>query len=413
VSTAELRSWHRQPDLMKFPYAAVLREFHGVGKHFVSRELLDLLVSARSMLPTMRGPWPRVHTLVSFLDSALDKLENRYDYSTYLALSLLRLPGPDDPIEQAPFARSRCDRLTVALLADALAFELSAVDGRTALLPKMRPPVDLVTKRCKHGMRAIRPALARMSLDVGLASDDAADLARQACAAVQADMSFAEARAMDLSMLPVDTVHDEYLFLRILQTFETTFALLVVQLRGVIRALLDKEVDRATHFLRSSEAALRESAPLFSMLATMQVESFRTFRQFTDGASAIQSDNYKLVESLCRSPEPSRVGSSAYHSVPEVRIRVLAGQYTLDDAYHDACEAGDFAPEDLTLLGEAMKAFAQALLRWRQTHYRLAVRMLGSTPGTGYTEGTPYLDAARNIPVFDNVEVDNDSAKTP
>jgi hypothetical protein len=27
-----------------------------------------------------------------------------------------------------------------------------------------------------------------------------------------------------------------------------------------------------------------------------------------------------------------------------------------------------------------------------QTHYRLAVRMIGSVSGTGYTEGTPVLE---------------------
>jgi tryptophan 2,3-dioxygenase len=47
-----------------------------------------------------------------------------------------------------------------------------------------------------------------------------------------------------------------------------------------------------------------------------------------------------------------------------------------------------------------MHELADTLLRWRQTHYRLAVRMLGERPGTGYTEGTPYLKAVRSIPVF-------------
>lgn len=47
-----------------------------------------------------------------------------------------------------------------------------------------------------------------------------------------------------------------------------------------------------------------------------------------------------------------------------------------------------------------MTGFAQALQRWRGTHYRLAVRMLGEATGTGYTEGTPYLDSVRDIPVF-------------
>jgi tryptophan 2,3-dioxygenase len=48
----------------------------------------------------------------------------------------------------------------------------------------------------------------------------------------------------------------------------------------------------------------------------------------------------------------------------------------------------------------AMHRFEAAVLKWRQSHYRLAVRMLGHRPGTGYTEGVPHLQASRRIPVF-------------
>jgi len=404
VFTAELQSWLANPDPKVFPYDAVVRHFHSVGKHFVPPELLKLLAEVRDMLPSLRGPWPHVRTLAEFLATALDKPDQRYDYPTYLSLSQLRLPTVDDPVAQAPFARSRCDRLAVQLVADALAFEIAALDGRTTMLPEGRPDRDLVTKRCKHGLRAIRPALRRMSLDRGLSELEPVALARQVASVVRADTSFAERRAVELSILPVYTSHDEYLFLRVLQTFETTFALLAVQLRGVVSALGERDFDRAVHFLTGSRTALQDSAPMFSMLATMQVESFRTFRQFTEGASAIQSRNYKLVESLCRRPDQARVDSSAFFSVPEVRMRV--DQFmTLDDAYREACAADGVSEQDRDRLAEAMTDFAHALLRWRNTHYRLAVRMLGTATGTGYTEGTPYLAAVRNIPVFQTVDL--------
>jgi tryptophan 2,3-dioxygenase len=405
--TAELQSWFHEPDPKSFPYDAVVRHFHSVGKHFVPPELLELLAEVRDRLPTMRGPWTHVQTLAAFLSTALDKPDQRYDYPTYLALTQLQLPTVDDPVDQAPFARSRCDRLTVQLVADALAFEIAAADGRTTLLPQMRPALDLVTKRCKHGLRTIRPALQRLSLTRGLSETEPIALARQVCSVVRADFSFAERRALELSVLPVYTVHDEYMFLRILQTFETTFALVAVQLRGIVAALAGRDIDRAVHFLVGSQGALLESAPLFSMLATMHIESFRTFRQFTEGASAIQSRNYKLIESLCRQPDQDRLDSPAFLSVPEVRSRLLTGQQvTLDDAYREVCASGDVSGADCERLGEAMKGFARAMLRWRNTHYRLAVRMLGEASGTGYTEGTPYLKAVRTIPVFRAVATD-------
>jgi tryptophan 2,3-dioxygenase len=403
--TAEVQSWLHDPDPKTFPYDAVVRHFHSVGKHFVPPELLKLLAEVRDQLPALRGPWAHVQTLAEFLGTALDKPDQRYDYPTYLALSQLRLPTVDDPVAQAPFARSRCDRLTVQLVADALAFEIAAADGRTTLLPRMRPGPELVAKRCKHGLRAIRPALRRMALDRGLSEIEPLEMARQVSSVVRADTSFAERQALELTVLPVYTAHDEYLFLRVLQTFETTFALLAVQLRAAVAALAERDVDRTVHMLASSQTALQDAAPMFSVLATMQVESFRTFRQFTEGASAIQSRNYKLVEALCRMPDRERVDSSAYRSVPDVRRRITSGQHvTLDDAYRELCATDEVSEMDRERLADAMRGFAHALLRWRNTHYRLAVRMLGDATGTGYTEGTPYLAAVRSISVFRTVE---------
>ncbi|OLF14111.1 tryptophan 2,3-dioxygenase [Actinophytocola xinjiangensis] len=412
MCTHELRHWLRSPQLRTFPFDQVVRHFHEVGKHFVAAELLDLLARARQLLPSLPGPWPQLRTLASFLDTALDKPDGRYDYGTYLGLSLLQVPHVDDPVEQAPFARTRCDRLSAQLLADALAFELVAAEEGATLLPAMRPAPDLVTKRHKHGLRVLRPILVRMNLERALTGTAPEELARQAADAVHADMSMTEQRAIQLSVLPVYTAHDEYLFLRVLQTFETTFALLAVQLRAVIAAFAERRVDEAVHFLSVSATALSESAPLFSMLATMQVESFRTFRQFTEGASAIQSTSYKILESLCRRPDEDRLDSPAYHSVPPVRQRVLDGQATLDDAYREAVDSGDLDPRDHDRLAEAMSSFAHGLLRWRNTHYRLAVRMLGEASGTGYTQGTPYLNAVRDIPVFRTVTDTENTART-
>jgi tryptophan 2,3-dioxygenase len=207
-------------------------------------------------------------------------------------------------------------------------------------------------------------------------------------------------RVLQLSMLPVYVVHDECLFIRVLQSFETTFSRIAVLLRAAANALGQGDAGPALDWIERAELSQSEAAPLFSLLATMQVESFRTFRAFTEGASAIQSRSYKTVESLCRMPEQTRLDSLAYRSVPEVRERVLAGQATLEDALERVVRAQWLSAGEHTALAQAMGRFAETLLRWRETHYRLAVRMLGERPGTGYTEGTPYLKSVRKIPVF-------------
>jgi tryptophan 2,3-dioxygenase len=230
--------------------------------------------------------------------------------------------------------------------------------------------------------------------------DDPIAGARRLWANLAADLSPAEHRALQLTMLPVSLIHDEYQFIRALQSFEATFALMAVQLQAAVRALTDGDCDLALRRIQAAEMRFHEAAPLFSLVATMQVQAFHTFREFTEGASAIQSRNYKLVESLCRQPDPSRLDAPAYLSVPEVRQRVLAGQVTLDEAFQAARAAGHLDARDIDDLEREMQRFAATLVRWRRTHYGIAVRMLGERTGTGYTEGSPYLKEVQTIPVF-------------
>ncbi|NUR52375.1 MAG: hypothetical protein HOV71_29980 [Hamadaea sp.] len=386
----ELASWlsgDRRPDA--FPYDAVVAEFRRTGKHFVAKDLLVQLDQVRrTAVPPARAQ-AAGRFLRDFLDVTLDKFDGRYDYQTYLALSLIRLP--DDPAT----VRRRHDELTVQLIADALRFELAAASGASESLPRQRPGLKLVTKRYRLGVRAFAPALGRLGLLTTTATDPAITAA-QLCDVVLSAQGATERRALDASMLPVDQVHDEYLFIRVLQGYETTFAALAVELGQAVAEVTAGQADAAAERLAYARRLLDGAAPLFSLMATVQPESFRTFRVYTEGASAIQSRSYKRVESLCRSPATDRLDSMAYRSVPEIRDTVVAGQPSLDEAYRSAGLSGS----QRALLGRRMTEFGAALLQWRQTHYRIAVRMLGTRPGTGYTEGTPYLAAVRDLPVF-------------
>ncbi|MEV0607426.1 tryptophan 2,3-dioxygenase family protein [Polymorphospora rubra] len=382
VPLRELTNWlSGGADPATFPYDEVVAEFQRTGKHFVDKELLALLDQCRAVA----GPAGLLRT---FLDIVLDKWDSRYDYRTYLALPLLRMPRQD---------RNANDRLLVQLIADALAFEAAAETGGTDLLPEQRPEPPLVTKRYRLGLRAASPVLARLGVPAPLGAPQPAAALH---ALVVADQTPDERRDLRLSMLPVYVVHDEYMFIRVLQAYECTFASLAAELESAVAALADGLVQPAADHLGHARDLLNQAAPLFSLIATMQPDSFRTFRLYTEGASAIQSRSYKLVESLCRTPEETRLESPAFRSVPDIREQVLAGQPSVEQAYRAADRAGLLPVPDRHLLDERMADFAAALLQWRQTHYRIATRMLGSRTGTGYTEGTPYLAAARSIPVF-------------
>jgi tryptophan 2,3-dioxygenase len=391
--------WLDAPDPATFPYDWVVDSYRRVGKHFVAEDLLKHLSLARDRLYDLNADrTPAWQLLCRFLGTALDKFDERYDYPTYLALDVLDLP-------RATATLAGRDRLLVRLATDALAFELAALDGRSGLLPEQRPDRATVGKRFKHTLRAVTPALGRLGLADQVSTAEPEAATRQLVAAVRKGQTEWDRRVLQLSMLPVYVCHDEWLFIRVLQMFETAFAMLARLLEEAVRYLSEPaDWAAAVRRLDLAAQALRESAPLFSLLATMQVESFRTFRNYTEGASAIQSRGYKTVEALCARPDAHRLDSMAYRSVPELRLRVLAGQTTLDEAFAAARASGRLGTAGLAALTEAMRGFSEALLRWRQTHYRLAVRMLGERRGTGYTEGPPYLEAVRELPVFPTLE---------
>jgi tryptophan 2,3-dioxygenase len=406
---AAIGHWLRSGCADDFPYDAVVAEFHRAGKHLVAPALLETLAGARAALPRVRGSIASVALLERFLDTALDKWDGRYANPTYLGLSLLPLPTLDDLDQAITVIERQYDRLLVQLIADASRFEIAAADGATGFLPRMRPDARITAKRCRLGLQIAGPAARRLGMDAGIDVADPIAGARHLWANVAAEISIAERRALRLTMLPVSVVHDEYQFIRVLQAFEATFALVAVQLRAAVQALSEDRCDVAPRHVQAAATALREVAPLFSLIGTMAVEAFQTFRVFTEGASAIQSRNYKLVESLCRRPDASRLDSAAYLSAPEVRRRVLAGQVTLDDAFSAARDSGCLAASEVAELELAMREFATTLQRWRRTHHRIAVRMLGENTGTGYTAGAAYLAAVQTISVFATVALEEDS----
>ena len=396
IARYEVAAWRAtgQPD--DFPYDAVVAAFHAVGKHFVAVELLSDLDRVRRELPRA---CPAHRRLARFLDTALDKFDGRYDNPSYLALEQLGLPGADGCPAPGHTAHRR-DRLIALLMADVLRFELATAHGCLNLMPELRPAARITAKRCRHALRAMLPALERLEIDVDLDPDDPLATAHRVQRAVLSGATPAERRTLQLTALPVSTVHDEYMFIRALQSYETVFAQVGVQLTAAIAALTRGQAALATAAIGAAEATLREASPLWSLVATMQAEAFLRFREYTDGASAIQSRSYKRLESLCRRPDAERLDSPAYRSVPEVRERVIAGQPTIDEALRTAIAAGLLSPDEHSALSAAMDGFEAAVAKWRKTHHSIAVRMLGERRGTGDTEGVAYLEQARSIPLF-------------
>ncbi len=203
-----------------FPYDAVVTEFQRVGKHFVRPAILAALAAERETASP---------ELATFLDFTLDKYDGRYDNPSYIAVDLLPLGG----------TRAELDRLVAILVADVLRHELTHGDDER-----------LVAKRCRLGLRVL-----------GRGDDPLA-----ACAAVEREFDDAEAeRVRRLTVLPVSLVHDEYMFIRMLQCYEATFAFIAVKLREAIDA-----PETAAEAIGTAEQAMLAARPLWSMVATMR-----------------------------------------------------------------------------------------------------------------------------------------------
>jgi hypothetical protein len=249
----------------------------------------------------------------AYLNCVLDKHDDRYRYETYLALPVLK-----------PLISSRTARLQAVLVADAMRFELSALHGWHDQMPAARPSLDVVRKRLRKGVRFAEPGQSLGYLLELAERPEEPENARLLLAALPVAPGQDATLRIAASVLPVDVLHDEYLFIRILQAAEATFVTLTRQLRAAIQGVRAPDADRTRAAVVAASQCIAQGGQLFSILATMSADSFRRFRQFTEGASAIQSEHYKRFELLCGVPSAQRLASAAFSNVPPVQKRYAA-----------------------------------------------------------------------------------------
>ncbi len=287
-----------------------------------------------------------------------------------------------DLLELAPDAdgalgRRQRQEWVPLLLADAWKFEHGAQEGSHDLLPVMRPGPEIAEKRMHLLAGIISPDSRKTpeAAGAGLAVPEVAN-----CSA-----SARKERALLLCMQPVYVIHDEYLFIRVLRSVEVTFAAMAAEVRDAIGAVRRGDAESAVASLTTCSRTLVSARGLFTVLATMRSEAFRAFRIHTTGASAIQSGNYKTFEALCSLPAEARIQSAAYGAVPRVREHVL-GQWTdLLSTIEHAVSDGTIGQHGLELIQAAAAELGRVHQMWKQTHWRLADKMIGEDRGTGYT----------------------------
>lgn len=399
-----LLNWAEKPVPAAFPYSATVGEVRRHGKHFVDRMVLEALDHTRRCA-VAKAPFGLVDPfLEKFLDVVLDKYDDKYNYLTYTALPLLEYVRPPVADDADPSLVQHVHDVTVcSIIGDALRFELNQLEGGETFLPELPPDAELVERRLKFALRSIEPSLARLGFDMPDESVSVRQHSERALRFCSSQQLAHSQFILDVSMMPVYVAHDEHLFIRILQALDATFVSVCGLLRRAIRAF-DEEPKAVPRFILAGNSILDEGLKHFLTLATMQKESFCTFREFTTGASAIQSVNYKTMESLCRNPDEERLEGLAYSSVPGLQKSLRNGGESIDGKFALLRTDPEIDSQLLIAIDAAMCALSETMTRWRHSHYGIAKKYLGEAgSGTGYTEGTPYLKSVKDLAVFTTV----------
>lgn len=308
--------------------------------------------------------------------------------TTYLALS--SLPFADrqlHPELSLGDAERAWDHAISNLLGDLIQLELRAIEGEPLPLPRMRPDVALASERCLLALEAAAPALSRRGLTGSAGPDNGLltlERVRAICGEVASALSTDERQALRQSMQPVSQIHDEYLFIRVLQAFETTFSFVALALRRAGERLVAKDAAGAILALKATTRVLLESEPLFALLGTMRFEPFFELRQYFAAARAVQSRGFQVLGTLCRSPGASRLEALERRALPEVSERVRAGQATLAETFAFACYTERLSVDDQARVEASMTGLEVVILQWRRSHRKVGNRMLGrSTAAVG------------------------------
>ncbi|MFI1830450.1 hypothetical protein ACH41E_29025 [Streptomyces sp. NPDC020412] len=396
-----LRASALRPDhLADFPFQALVNHYRGVGRLSAAdsvaaelRRLHDSLAEAEAEVETVRAGAASGSVLAHWLPLSIDQEDG--DYHTYIGTALYERHWRQQS-ERRPESEAR-DEVMVALMADLLATEGRALVhtasrdqyARTraayqllkqsaTLAPTMQQDVADVSSGA--------PAVADGTDGTALATDSmglAADVLARVPDAVR--------QLVDITMLPVTQLHDEQMFIRCIQIFESLYAHVAGGLERAIAALENDEADEAEAVLRDAAARVEAMPILFRVLTTMPRDAFAVIRNHTHGRSAIQSRSYRQVESLS-APRDEGAG-------PQRADRRDDGDSTLQSVYLERVEHRMTAAR-AGGLADVMRRLDLAWRTSKRTHWGVTLKVIGTVPGTGGTSGADYLKQAAGISLF-------------
>lgn len=407
--------------LKTFPYLDILQIYQTCGKHFVSQDLLNDLANLQVQIEQYSDLHDNAdyRLILAFFEMLLDKHTGKYNYVSYTGSHILEHLSIEAELSFDEHLLTRISHL-ILVFSDIIYFE-----SRTLLNLEVRFPKDLADVECLNRRiyfalmaideyRSLVPTLllpANYADIIRLWNKHKASLGELPAWVYESTLilvnfiqnQFTERIRLihDLIMMPVSRSHDEYMFIRILQSFEMIFSIIVKGFLTCIDYLEQQKFALAAQLIQQLQEVFHRNPSLFRILNTMPKEHFAIFRTYTDGASAIQSRQYKHFEILASHPVQHRMQSAAFDSVPHIKQLYNLSPCNLEDIMRYYLEMPTVcATPAFQLLVQRLQEFDTAFVCWKQMHFRIACKMLGRKRGTGGTSGTPYLEYYLNAKLF-------------
>lgn len=340
-----------------FPCDEVLTHFRATGRLAANRSLVGQLHAVVRFL-SKQSAAADDRLLDHWLPSTIDQDDGTYE--SFLGARLLSQVCGAVVGESADCSG---DQLLAALIVDLAEHEAAALASvPSASLAQARRVA--ATERLRHHATRLAP---------GARTDQ-----------IAADVS----RAVYLSLLPLTALHDEVMFLRVVQIFEMVYQQTAARIIDAAAALSAGDASRAANRIEDAAQRLESTPAIYRVLTLMPPDAFAVIRASSRGRSAIQSPGYHLVQAAS-SAAPAQGGPIS---------PIGWDGPTLQDAYLDwAPRAGQTSAADLRRRLTRLDAAWRALKR---THWGITRKIIGDSPGTGGTTGIAYLEAAAQVRLF-------------
>jgi tryptophan 2,3-dioxygenase len=212
--------------------------------------------------------------------------------------------------------------------------------------------------------------------------------------------------------------HDELLFITIHQVYELWFQQLLHEATAARDAMRSGNTWWAQHLLQRMHVIERVLVHQIDVLETMTPQDFLQFRQTLAPASGFQSVQFRELEFLSGSKDPSFVERFRGLSDAErERLRRRLDEPTLWDAFVSVLEARGLpvgsddevvasvrqtahdrsSYADVWALAEALLQHDELAAAWRARHVVMVERMIGAKTGTGGSSGAGYLHSRLDL----------------